>query len=192
VMSDRETNNRETYDVTIGGVERKLPKIEVAPGVKIALLNILGDVEFVNAAVEGLADKLDLEAFDVIVTAEAKSIPLAHKLAERTNKPYVVLRKTAKPYMGKTVWAETNSITTDQPQTLFLDEKDHALIDGKRVLLVDDVVSTGSTQQGMKTVMEKAGATVVAESAIFTEGNDPAKWQHIIALGNLPLFFESE
>ncbi|MDP3184366.1 MAG: phosphoribosyltransferase family protein, partial [Anaerolineales bacterium] len=81
------------------------------------------------------------------------------------------------------------SITTGQPQTLILDEKDHSLIKGKRVVVVDDVISTGSTSQGMRLLMEKAGAIVVTEAAILTEG-ERAKWAHIIALGHLPLFTE--
>ncbi len=178
---------REVYSVEIAGVKRDLPLFEVAPGVRIAVLNILGDVELTEAAAEALAERLQKVDFDVLVTAEAKSIPLIYALALRTHKPYVVLRKAYKPYMGETLQAETLSITTGQPQTLYLDEKDRALLKGKRVVLVDDVISTGSTLQGMRLVMEKAGAEVVAEAAIFTEG-DRAKWRDIIALGHLPVF----
>ncbi len=178
---------REVYSVEIAGVKRDLPLFEVAPGVRIAVLNILGDVELTEAAAEALAERLQKVDFDVLVTAEAKSIPLIYALALRTRKPYVVLRKAYKPYMGETLQAETLSITTGQPQTLYLDEKDRALLKGKRVVLVDDVISTGSTLQGMRLVMEKAGAEVVAEAAIFTEG-DRAKWRDIIALGHLPVF----
>jgi adenine phosphoribosyltransferase len=89
--------------------------------------------------------------------------------------------------MGEALQAETLSITTGQPQTLILDEKDVGLMKGKKVVIVDDVISTGSTLQGMKMVLDKAGASVVGEAAIFTEG-DRAQWMHIIALGHLPLF----
>ncbi len=178
---------REVYSVEIAGVKRDLPLFEVAPGVRIAVLNILGDVELTEAAAEALAERLKDVNFDVLVTAEAKSIPLIYALALRTRKPYVVLRKAYKPYMGDTIQAETLSITTGKPQTLYLDEKDRAMLKGKRVVLVDDVISTGSTLQGMRLVMEKAGAEVVAEAAIFTEG-DRAKWRDIIALGHLPVF----
>lgn len=180
-----------THPVEIAGIKRELPLVEVAPGVTIALLNILGDVEFVRACANGLAAQLADLDYDVLVTAEAKSIPLIHVLAEETHKPYVVLRKTYKPYMGEAISAETVSITTGQPQTLYLDEKDKALVAGRRVVLVDDVVSTGSTQQGMRAVMEKAGAEIVAEAAIFTEGEE-AKWAHIIALGHLPIFLDEK
>jgi adenine phosphoribosyltransferase len=100
---------------------------------------------------------------------------------------YAVLRKVYKPYMGVALSAETLSITTGEPQMLFLDEKDHDLLRGTQVLLLDDVISTGSTLHGMRLLMEKAGAEVVQEAGIFTEG-DRDKWQHIISLGHLPVF----
>ncbi len=178
---------RETYPVDVAGVHRELPLFEVAPGLRIAVLNILGDVELTQAAAQALAERLRGVDYDVLVTAEAKSIPLAYALAVETGKPYVVLRKAYKPYMGEAIQAETLSITTGKPQTLYLDEKDRNLIQGKKVALVDDVISTGSTLQGMRLVMEHAGAQVVAEAAIFTEG-ERARWKDIIALGHLPLF----
>jgi len=99
------------------------------------------------------------------------------------------MRKSYKPYMGDAIQAETLSITTGQPQTLILDEKDIDAVKGRKVITVDDVVSTGSTLQGMRMVLDKAGASVVADAAIFTEG-DRAQWSNIIALGHLPLFTE--
>lgn len=178
---------RDTYLVDIAGLQRHLPLFEVAPGLHIAVLNILGDTELVQASAKALASKLSALYYDILVTAEAKSIPLAHALSIDTGKPYVVLRKIYKPYMGVALSAETVSITTGKPQMLYLDEKDHELIRGKRAVLLDDVISTGSTLRGMQRVMEKAGAEVVAEAAIFTEG-DNDNWNHIIALGHLPLF----
>jgi adenine phosphoribosyltransferase len=83
------------------------------------------------------------------------------------------------------------SITTGQPQTLYLDEKDRILVKGKRVIIVDDVISTGSTLQGMRLILEKAGATIVSETAILTEG-DRAKWSNIVALGHLPVWVKGE
>ena len=178
---------RDTYPVDINGVHRELPLFEVKPGLRIAVLNILGDTELVEAAATGLAEKLKAVDYDLLVTAEAKSIPLIHALSVRTRKPYIVLRKSYKPYMGETIQAETLSITTGRPQTLHLDEKDRGLVLGKKVVLVDDVISTGSTLQGMRLVLDKAGARVVAESAIFTEG-ERAQWERIVALGHLPVF----
>jgi len=179
----------ETYAVEIAGLKRDLRLFEIKPGLKIAILNILGDTEIVQACAKELAQKLKDTEYDLLVTAEAKSIPLAYALAIETKKPYVVLRKAYKPYMGDALKAETLSITTGQPQTLILDEKDVELMKGKKVVIVDDVISTGSTLQGMKMVIDKAGASVAAEAAIFTEG-DRAQWMHIIALGHLPLFTE--
>jgi len=181
------TEKRETYPVEIAGIKRQLPLFEVAPGLRIAVLNILGDTELVEASGKALGERLAGADYNVIVTAEAKSIPLICSLARETGKDYVVLRKSYKIYMGETIEAETLSITTGKPQSLHLDEKDRALVAGKRVILVDDVVSTGSTLKGMRKVMELAGAKIVAEAAIFTEG-DPEEWSHIIALGHLPLF----
>lgn len=179
--------DRDTYPVDVAGVHRELRLFQVAPGVRIAVLNILGDTELVIACAKALAAKLQDIDYSVLVTAEAKAIPLAYQLAVETQKPYVVLRKSYKPYMGEALSAETLSITTGKPQTLFLDEKDHELVNGKNVVLVDDVISTGSTLQGMRLVMEKAGAMVVQEVGIFTEG-ERAQWRHIVALGHLPLF----
>jgi len=177
----------ETYAVEVAGLKRDLRLFEIKPGLKIAILNILGDTEFVQACAKELAQKLNGTGYDLLVTAEAKSIPLAYALSVETKKPYVVLRKAYKPYMGDALKAETLSITTGQPQTLILDEKDVELIKGKKVVIVDDVISTGSTLQGMRLVLDKAQASVVAEAAIFTEG-DRAQWMHIIALGHLPVF----
>ncbi|HEX6270173.1 MAG TPA: phosphoribosyltransferase family protein [Anaerolineales bacterium] len=177
----------DTYTVEIAGLKRDLRLFEIKPGLRIAILNILGDTELVQACAKELARKLEDVEYDLLVTAEAKSIPLAYALSVETKKPYVVLRKMYKPYMGDAIKAETLSITTGQPQTLILDEKDRALIQGKKVVIVDDVISTGSTLQGMHMVLEKAGATVAREVAILTEG-DRAQWMHIISLGHLPLF----
>jgi adenine phosphoribosyltransferase len=180
-------SQRQTYAVEIAGLRRALPLFEVAPGLRIAVLNILGDTELVEACARALKERLAGLDFDLIVTPEAKSIPLAHALATATGKDYVVLRKAYKVYMGETLQSETVSITTGKPQTLYLDEKDRALVDGRKVVLVDDVISTGSTRQGMRTLMELAGARVVGEAAVFTEG-DPDQWKGILALGHLPLF----
>ena len=182
-MSDQ----RETYSIEIGGVKRDLRLFEIKPGLKIAIINILGDTELVEVCARELAKKLDLDTFDVFVTAEAKSIPLAHALSVVTNKPYVVLRKSYKVYMGDALQENTVSITTGKEQTLILDEKDRELLNGKRAAIVDDVISTGSTLNGMRNVLEKAGAEIAVEAAIFTEG-DPAKWAQVVSLGHLPVF----
>lgn len=185
------SSQHDFHPVNIAGVNRKLPLVEVKPGLRIAILNILGDTELVQAAASALDQKLAQVSYDVLVTAEAKSIPLICALALIADKSYVVLRKEYKPYMGDVVSAETLSITTGNPQNLYLDQKDHDLIKHQRVIIVDDVISTGSTLQGMRLITSKAGGDVVAEAAILTEG-ERSQWEHIIALGHLPLFTESQ
>jgi adenine phosphoribosyltransferase len=177
------------YSVEVAGLKRDLRLFQIAPGLRIAILNILGDTELVQACAKALAEKLKAVEYDVLITAEAKSIPLAYALSVETKKPYVVLRKAYKPYMGDAIQAETLSITTGQPQTLILDEKDRELMQGKKIVIVDDVISTGSTLQGMRMILDKAGASIAAETAIFTEG-EKSKWRHILSLGHLPLFTE--
>ncbi len=178
---------RKTYSIKIAGLNRKLPLFEIKPGLRIAILNILGDTELVQACARELSKQLKNIKFDLLVTAEAKSIPLVHALSVINKKPYVILRKVYKPYMGEALTAETLSITTGQPQILILDEKDRKVMKGKKIVLVDDVISTGSTLQGMRMIAERAGASVVQEAAILTEG-ERSKWDSIISLGHLPLF----
>jgi adenine phosphoribosyltransferase len=179
-------NQRQTYKVKVAGVTRDFPIFEVAPGVLIAIFNMLGDSEIVKAAAKELAQKLDGKAGEVLVTAEAKSIPLVYELSQITGLSYVVLRKNYKSYMGRALKAETTSITTGLLQTLYLDEKDKPLIEGRDVILVDDVISTGSTLEGMKSIVAQAGGKVRATAAVFTEGD--FDWSHVVALGNLPVF----
>ena len=108
---------RQTYPVEIAGLKRELPLFEVKPGLRIAILNILGDTELVQACAKALGEQLKKVSYDALITAEAKSIPLAYALSVETKKPYIVLRKAYKPYMGDALRAETLSITTGEPQT---------------------------------------------------------------------------
>jgi adenine phosphoribosyltransferase len=154
-------NERAVYPIEIAGVKRDLVLFQIKPGLKIAILNILGDTELVQACAKALNEKLGSVEYDVVVTSEAKSIPLAHALSVENKKPYVILRKAYKPYMGEALQAETLSITTGEPQTLYL--------------------------QGMRLILQHADATIAAEAAILTEG-ERAKWSSIISLGHLPVF----
>jgi adenine phosphoribosyltransferase len=174
------------YNVCIGNVERKLPLFEVAPGVKIAIFNMLGDTEVVETAAELLAARMPLDA-QVIIVPEVKAVPLGHALSVRTRLPFVIVRKIKKPYMTDTLDVEVVSITTGVPQTLLLDGKDRHLVEGRKVVLLDDVISTGNTLRGLRALMDRAGAQVVGEMAVFTEGK-PGDWSEITALGNLPVF----
>src|SRR5690606_23048522 len=173
--------NREVYPMEVAGVRRDLRLFEVAPGVRIAIVNILGDTELVEAVSGQLAERLKALDADVLVTAEAKSIPLIYALAAEMDLAWVVLRKSYKPYMGDALQAETLSLTTGETQVLYRDEKGRDLIRAKRVILLDDVISTGSTLQGMQLVVNKAGGEIVGQAAIFTEG-ERARWQNVIAL----------
>ncbi len=175
-----------TYTVQIGDIKRDLPIFAVAPHVKIAIFNMLGDTEVVEQSVELLAQRVPDNA-EVILVPEVKAVPMGHALSRRSGLPYVVVRKIRKPYMVDCLEVDVISITTGMPQTLYIDGKDRSLLEGKNALLVDDVVSTGNTLRGMRQLIASAGGQVVGEMAVFTEGND-GEWSDIIALGNLPVF----
>ncbi len=181
-------SERETYTVNVAGLTRHFPLFEVAPGVRIAIFNMLGDTYIVKACATALAERLKNSAAGVLVTAEAKGIPLIYEMSALMGLPYIVLRKSYKSYMGDAIKAETVSITTGKPQQLYLDEKDIALINDHPVILIDDVVSTGSTLKGMEKIITAAGGRVAEIAAVFTEGD--ADWSHVVALGNLPVFVD--
>ena len=179
---------RESYTVEIAGLIRNFPLFEVAPGVRIAIFNMLGDTYVVKAAATALADRIKDGPGTVLVTAEAKSIPLIYEMSALMGLPYIVLRKNYKTYMGKAIQAETISITTGKKQTLFMDEKDQEMVKDQDVIIVDDVISTGSTLAGMKEIIASAQGRVVQIAAVFTEGD--GDWEDVISLGNLPVFIE--
>ena len=176
------------HRVSINGLTRELPLFAVAPQVKIAIFNMLGDTEIVEAAADALAARMPAAA-QVLIVPEVKAVPLGHALAVRTGLPLVVVRKIHKPYIVNCLDVEVVSITTGKPQTLYLDGKDLHLVQGKNAVLVDDVISTGSTLKGLLLLMQKAQAPVVAQMAVFTEG-DEADWSHVVALGHLPIFMD--
>lgn len=172
----------ETFTVHIGRETRNLPIVSVGE-VSVALFNMLGDTTVTEAAAEELAARLPQA--DAFVTPEAKSVPLAHALSVRTGLPYIVARKTQKPYMVGAVRKTVVSITTGKPQDLFIDGVDVPRLKGKRVIILDDVVSTGGTLRGLSELLHDVGATVVATMAVFTEGD---RRDDVISLGHLPLF----
>lgn len=174
------------YRIKVYGSILYLPLFEVAPKTKIALFNMLGETKLIQKFARALAKKLPQKA-ELIVTPEVKSICLSYELSKIMKIPYVVARKNLKPYMEDSLGEEVVSITTGKPQTLWLDGKDRGLVKGKRVILVDDVVSTGNTFQGLKNLMKKGGAKVIAEAAVFIEG-DKNKWKKVICLSHLPVF----
>jgi adenine phosphoribosyltransferase len=172
-----------THAIRIGDESRALPIIDVG-GVSVALLNLLGDTALVEAAATALAERLprDVEGF---VTPEVKSVPLTHALSRITGLPYVVMRQTEKPYMVGAISRTVHSITTGRPQELVLDGGDVPRLRGRRIAIVDDVVSTGGTLHGLVDLLEHVGATVAATMVVFTEG-EPR--DDVIALGHLPLY----
>ena len=175
-----------THQVTVAGLERELPIITVPSGVRLAVFNILGDIEMTKAAGRELASRLKPRDVELIVTTETKSVPLAYEIASLLSVPYVVLRKTYVSYMGEALETRVLAITTGHPRTIFLDAKDRELCGGKRVAIVDDVISTGSTLAAMRDLVRRAGGRIVAEAAVFTEG-DAQEWTDVISLGHLPL-----
>lgn len=174
------------HTVHVGNVRRDLPLFKIAPGVTIAIFNMLGDTEVIEASAQLLAQRMPAKV-DVLITPEVKAVPLAHALSVRTGIPYVVVRKVRKPYMANCLEAEVVSITTGKPQTLYLDGKDLSLIQNKNAVLLDDVISTGATIRGMRLLMKEANANIAAEMAVFTEGSD-SDWPDVISLGHLPVF----
>jgi adenine phosphoribosyltransferase len=173
-----------TYPVSFGNVRRELPIVEVAPGISVALLNMLGDTELTEEAGRLLAERLPAEV-EVLVTPEVKAVPLAHVISRVSGKPYVVARKTNKPYMVNPVMREVLSITTGRPQLLVLDGADIEKVRGRRAAIIDDVVSTGGTVRSLTALIGEVGGQVVTTMAVFTEGDE---WPDVIALGHLPLF----
>lgn len=173
----------QTYPLRIAGLERQLPVVEVSPGVRVALFNLLGDPELTEAVAEALVPLLPAES-EILITPEVKALPLTHALAVRTGLPYAVARKSVKPYMYAPVVREVVSITTAARQTLVLDGHDAARINSRSAVIVDDVVSTGSTLEGLKGIIAQVGGNVVGVMAALTEGKP---WPEVRALGHLPL-----
>lgn len=174
------------YTLEVAGVTRQLPIMQVSDSLCIASFVILGDCEIVTRSAPLIEAKLP--QVDYIVTAEAKGIPLVHELCRLRNLPYyIVARKSVKPYMSKPLTDEVVSITTQKKQTLCLDGKDALLLRGKKVAIVDDVISTGESLSAIERLVEKAGGEIVAKAAILAEG-DAAQRDDIIYLEELPLF----
>lgn len=177
----------ECYKMKIAGLERELPLCKVNDHMDIAAFIIFNDVELTMAAANALLEKCP--DFDVIITAEAKGIPLAYEMARQSGKGYLVARKGAKLYMKDPVFVNVRSITTDHMQTLFLDSSEQALLQGKRVLIVDDVISTGESLNALIALVKESGGEIAAEAAVLAEG-EAAQRPDILFLEPLPLFFK--
>ena len=175
-----------TYKMTIAGLERELPICKVNDKLDIAGFIIFGDVEITVASASELIKKCP--EFDFIVTPEAKSIPLAYEMSRQSGKPYFVCRKGPKLYMKEPVHVNVRSITTDKVQTLYLDALEGEQLRNKRVVILDDVISTGESLNAVMKLVEQFDADVVAKAAILAEG-DAADRDDIVFLEKLPLFF---
>lgn len=175
-----------TYELKVAGLKRDLPVIQIKENLKIASFVILGDTEIVATTAPLIADKLP--KVDILVTAEAKGIPFVYEVAKQLNMTkYIVARKSVKAYMNSPIVHEVESITTQKTQTLCLDMQDVDFIKGKRVALIDDVISTGESLKALEELVEKAGGNVVAKAAILAEG-DAANRDDILFLEKLPIF----
>ena len=176
----------ETYTLHVAGLTRELPICKVNDHMDIAAFIMFGDVELTAACAAELLKKCP--EFDVILTAEAKGIPLAYEMARQSGKRWIPARKGAKLYMQDPVVIEDESITTAGKQVLVIDRKDIDYMNGKRILIVDDVISTGGSLHALETLAAKSTGTVVGCCAALAEG-DASKRTDITFLSPLPLFF---
>ena len=174
------------YRMKVAGLERDLPICPVTEDLYIAGFVIFGDQELTVACASELLKKAP--EYDYIITAEAKGIPLAHEMARQAgDAKYFLARKAPKLYMTGVFESSVRSITTAKEQTLYLDTADAALMNGKRILIVDDVISTGESLSALETLVEKAGGIICGRMAILAEG-DAIDREDLVYLEELPLF----
>ena len=174
------------YHMRIAGLERDLPICPVSDTLSIAGFVIFGDQELTVACAKELLAKVP--QYDYLITAEAKGIPLAHEMARQAgNAKYILARKAPKLYMRDIFSLAVNSITTAKEQRLYLDGADAALMKGKKILLVDDVISTGESMAALEALVTKAGGEICGRAAILAEG-DAQDRPDIVYLEKLPLF----
>lgn len=173
------------YEMEIAGLKRKLTLCPLNENLYIAGFIMFNDVEITEAAAKALLAKAP--DFDIIVTAESKGIPIAYEMARQSGKGYIVLRKGQKLYMKEVIETDVDSITTDHLQKLTLDIADAKKLKGLRVLVVDDVISTGESLKSMELLLDQIGCNIVGKMAVLAEG-DSADRDDIIFLEKLPLF----
>ena len=174
------------YELNVAGLKRQLPLCRVSDSLYIGAFVIFGDVELTEACARELL-KVAPE-HDVLITAESKGIPLVYEMARQNKEEkYLIARKAAKLYMRDVFSIEVNSITTPRTQVLCIDGEDAAFLRGKRVVIVDDVISTGDSLRAVEKLVRKAGGQVVGRMAVLAEG-DAQERTDIIYLAKLPLF----
>lgn len=178
---------KEFYTVDIAGRKENLPVLMLPSGIKIAFFNLHGNQDLTEYCGKKLADIIRDSAPEVLITAESKGLQLTHVVArELGHKFYAVARKTRKLYMQDGIEATINSITTGGEQTLYLSQHDEMLLKGKRVGIVDDVISLGGSLQGLEALVNKAGGNIVVKAMVLAEGK-AAKRDDIVFLGEIPL-----
>ncbi len=174
------------YKMKVAGVERDLPLCPISDSLNIGAFILFGDVELTESCAAALYEKAP--EHDVMITAESKGIPLIHAMCRISGKNrYVLARKSVKLYMSDVLACSTKSITTDAVQTLYIDGDDAKYLKGKRVLIVDDVISTGGSLLSLENLVAQSGGHVVGKMAILAEG-EAAERDDIIFLEKLPLF----
>ena len=178
---------KDFYEIDIAGMKRNLPLCPLNDKLKIGAFVILGDPELTEHAAKELL-KLAPADYDYMLTAECKGIPLIHEMARQSGqKKYFLARKGAKLYMKDVLKCEVQSITTSKLQTLYLDGADAALMKGKKILIIDDVISTGESLHALEELVKAAGATIAGRLAILVEG-EAQKREDLKFLAPLPLF----
>lgn len=171
--------------IKIAGLERHLPLCKVTDDLYIGAFIMFGDTEITVAAAKALLEKSP--EFDVIITAESKGIPLAYEMARESGKPYIVARKGPKLYMQDIITVNVDSITTDHMQSLCLGHQEREIMNGKRILIVDDVISTGESLMALEKLVDAVGGNIVAREAVLAEGEATTR-DDIIFLEELPVF----
>ena len=173
------------YTLHIAGLTRELKICQISEKLDIAAFILFSDVELTEACARELAKRVP--ECDYILTAESKGIPLAYEMSRQLKVPYIVARKSVKGYMTDVLSVQVKSITTDHVQKLYIDGEDAALMKDKRILIVDDVISTGESLTALEKLVEKAGGNICGRMAILAEG-DAQERGDIIYLEKLPLF----
>ena len=177
---------KEFYTIDVAGLKRDLPLCRLTDDLYIGAFVIFGDVELTEVSAKALLERAP--EFDIMVTAESKGIPLAHEMARQSGKnTYILARKAPKLYMKNVIKTEVKSITTSKTQTLYIDGEDEEKMRGKRVLIVDDVISTGESLHALEALVEQSGGTIVGRMAILAEGDAIAR-DDITYVQKLPLF----
>lgn len=177
-----------TYTMEVAGLKRDLPICKVTDDLYIGAFICFGDAELTVACAREMLKLVPADSYDYLFTAEAKSIPLIHEMARQSGaEKYFIARKGAKAYMPDPICVEDRSITTAGVQQLYLGRDDADLIRGKRILLIDDVISTGGSLKAMEALVQQAGGTVAGKIAVLAEG-DAQKREDIKFLAPLPLF----